>query len=100
MNITATPIAILISGILIFYGLLLVSNSQDEYYYYLEERTHANDTKHLYLFKTHKETGYSCYVNAGNEGYNIYFKSHRVVTNNIDFGHNLWSCAEQNNQDD
>lgn len=69
MNVTATPIAILISGILIFYGLLLVSNSQDEYYYYLEERTHANDTN-------------------------------RVVANNIDFGHNLWSCAERNNQDD
>jgi archaellum component FlaF (FlaF/FlaG flagellin family) len=82
MNKITTPIAVLISGILIFIGLLILSNSlKDEYYYHVDSAS----TNEQWLIRTHKNTGISCYISAGVTG---------VFQKKPDHRDNKWACAD------
>ena len=61
MDKITKPMAVLISGVLIFIGLLILSSSlKDEYYYHVD----TTSTSAAWLVKTHKVTGLSCYTSA------------------------------------
>lgn len=57
MDKITTPMAVLISGVLIFIGLLILSNNLNDEYFYTEERLESGK---VYNFRVSKETGHSC----------------------------------------
>lgn len=61
MDKITTPMAVLISGILIFIGLLILSNSlKDDYFYHVD----TTNGERAWLIRTDKVTGTSCYTTA------------------------------------
>ena len=60
MDKITTPIAVLLSGILIFIGLLILSNSlNDDYFYHVDSNLNEK-----WLIRTDKVTGLQCYTYA------------------------------------
>ena len=87
MNKITTPIAVLISGLLIFIGLLILSNSlKDDYFYHVDS---TNEIR-AWLIRTHKVTGLSCYTHA--EAYDIVDKK---PPKNRDTN---WTCSKDIHQ--
>tara|TARA_A100001035_G_scaffold248350_1_gene218409 strand:- start:291 stop:554 length:264 start_codon:yes stop_codon:yes gene_type:complete len=81
MDKITTPMAVLISGVLIFIGLLILSSSlKDEYYYHIEKMSESR-----WLIKTNKVTGESCFTRGDTISAKIKIPEHRD---------NLWICNE------
>ena len=82
MDKITTPMAVLISGVLIFIGLLILSSSlKDEYYYHVDEMSETR-----WVIKTNKVTGESCLTSGD---------ATAVVKSKIPAHRDsLWLCSE------
>ena len=82
MDKITTPMAVLISGVLIFIGLLILSNSlKDEYHYHVD----STSTNEQWLIRTHKDTGISCYMSA---------QVRSVFQKKPEFRDTKWACGD------
>lgn len=82
MDKITTPMAVLISGVLIFIGLLILSNNLHEEYFYTEDRTSAGK---VFNFRVSKETGHSCMAEGGLIS---------LSTNKNRLGEVIWNCSD------
>ena len=81
MDKITTPMAVLISGVLIFISLLILSSSlKDEYYYHVDEMSETR-----WVIKTNKVTGETCFTSGDTTAVRNKIPAHRD---------SLWLCSE------